>query len=139
MKHISKGLVMMFFAASALAAPGSWSDSKQGITLQNRGQMVSAPALSPPANAPVMQSPSAIIDTLSWRYSLLGPVPAGLQVQLCSSNNRCQPLDAAQGQTRNFFGQSAQTSFRLVFGVEGKGRLNPPLRVVSQQVVVNYR
>ncbi|KAA8729548.1 MAG: flagellar protein FlhE [Ewingella americana] len=138
MKRMATGLLMMCCSASALAASGSWSDSKAGVTLQNRGQMASAAMLSPAANAPVMQSPSAAIDTISWSYSLLGPEPAGLQVQLCSSSNRCQQLDAAQGQTRNFFGQSAQSSFRLVFGVEGQGRLNPPLRVVSQQVIVNY-
>jgi flagellar protein FlhE len=139
MTRIATAVLMMLCSASALAASGSWSDSKAGVTLQNRGQMTSAPTLSPSANAPVMLAPSAVIDTLSWRYSLLGAEPAGLQVQLCSSSNRCQQLDAAQGQTRSFFGQSAQSSFRLVFGVEGQGRLNPPLRVVSQQVIVNYR
>lgn len=139
MKLTVLAVVTLLCSTSAVAASGSWSDSKQGVTLQNRGQRSSGPALTPPANAPVMQTPSAVIDTVSWNYSLLGPQPAGLQVQLCSSDNRCQQLDSASGQTRNFFGQSAQSSFRLIFGVEGQGRLNPQLTVVGQQVIVNYR
>jgi len=121
------------------AASGSWSDSQQGVTLQNRGVMRSTPALNPPASAPVMQTASASIDSVSWNYRLYGPQPAGLQVRLCNTNNRCAELDGASGQTRAFYGQSAQSAFQMIFFVEGKGRLNPPLRIISQQIIVNYR
>jgi len=132
-------LSLLFCAAPAIAASGSWSDSQQGVTLQNRGVMRSAPALNPPAGAPVRQTPSASIESVSWNYRLYGPQPAGLQVRLCNTNNRCAGLDSASGQTRAFYGQPAQSAFQMIFFVEGKGRLNPPLRIVSQQVVVNYR
>lgn len=134
---ICAGLLSVLSAPSYAA--GSWSDSQPGVTLQNRGVASSAPALTPPDSAPVRQTPSATVESVSWNYRLYGPQPAGLQVKLCNTNNRCAELDGASGQTRAFFGQSAQTPFRLVFFVEGKGRLNPPLRIVSQQVIVNYR
>jgi len=139
MKLTPLTLGLLLSSSSVFAASGSWSDSKQGITVQNRGQLMAAPMLTPPQNSPVLQNPSAMVDSVVWSYSLLGPQPAGLEVQLCSDNNRCQQLDSASGQSRNFFGQSAHTSFRLLFGVQGKGRLNPPLTVVGQQIIVNYR
>ncbi|MGC6387305.1 flagellar protein FlhE [Ewingella sp. S1.OA.A_B6] len=139
MSKVCAGLLIVGWSTSLLAASGSWSDSGQGVTLQNRGVMSSAPALNPPASSPVMQTPAATIESVGWNYRLFGPQPAGLQVRLCNTNNRCAQLDAASGSTRAFYGQSAQAPFRLVFYVEGKGRLNPPLRIVSQQVMVNYR
>ncbi|GBU13318.1 flagellar protein FlhE [Enterobacterales bacterium] len=134
---IFTGILSLLSTASYAA--GSWSDSQQGVTLQNRGVMRSAPALNPPAGAPVRQAPSATIESVSWNYRLYGPQPAGLQVKLCNTNNRCAALDGASGQTRAFYGQSAQSAFQMVFFVEGQGRLNPSLRIVSQQVIVNYR
>ncbi len=139
MKYSGILLSLLCCPALVFAASGSWSDSQPGMTLQNRGVVSSAAALNPPANAPVRQTPAATIESVSWNYRLYGPQPAGLQVKLCNTNNRCAQLDGASGQTRAFYGQSAQAPFRLVFFVEGKGRLNPPLRIVSQQVMVNYR
>lgn len=131
-------VTMSLIPLAANAASGSWSNSAVGVTLQNRGEMASSSRLHPKLHAPVMQSPGNI-DSVGWRYQLLTPQPVGLRVKLCNDNNHCIDLDGASGQTRSFYGQSSQLALHFVYYVEGKGVLNPPLRVVSNQVMVNYR
>lgn len=130
---------LMLISAPVLAASGSWSDTQRGVTLQNRGVMASSAPLAAPQSSPLRQRASATITTVSWNYRLTGPRPAGLQVSLCNTTNRCVALDADSGQTRSFYGQAAISPMRLVYFVPGKGVMNPPLRVLSNQVIVNYQ
>ncbi|MBU9812213.1 flagellar protein FlhE [Rahnella sp. C60] len=123
----------------ALAASGTWSDTQRGVVLQNRGVMMSSGALAPPASAPVRSSGSATITTLSWKYEVLGTRPAGLQVKLCNTLNHCVSLEAEGGVTKSFYGQTATSPLRFVYFVPGGGAMNTPLRVMSNQVIVNYR
>lgn len=130
---------VMLCALPCLAVSGSWSDSQMGVTLQNRGVIATSSALNPPAHAPVNLTSSTTITTLSWSYKLMSPPPEGLQVKLCTASNHCVNIDGGNGQTRSFYGQSAQTSFRFMFYIAGKGVVYPPLRVLSNQVLVNYQ
>lgn len=131
--------LLMFVSGSVLAVSGSWSDTQRGVTLQNRGVMASSAALSAGEGAAVRQRAPATITTVSWKYELMGPRPAGLQVKLCNTVNRCVALDADSGQTKSFYGQAALSPMRLIYFVPGRGAMNPPLRVLSNQVIVNYQ
>jgi len=62
-----------------------------------------------------------------------------VQFKLCTESNACAYLEGAVGETRAFYGKSALSTFYLTYFVEGKGALYPPLRVVSNQLVVNYQ
>ncbi|NIA87457.1 flagellar protein FlhE [Rahnella aceris] len=132
-------LLLTTLSLPALAASGTWSDTQRGVVLQNRGVMMSSGALAPPASAPVRSSGSATITTLSWKYEVLGARPAGLQVRLCNTMNHCINLDAEGGVTKSFYGQSATSPLRLVYFVPGAGAMNTPLRVISNEVIVNYK
>ncbi|QLK60903.1 flagellar protein FlhE [Enterobacteriaceae bacterium Kacie_13] len=131
--------LLLCVSGQVLAASGSWSDSQRGVTLQNRGVMASSVALAASEGSPVRQRDSATITTVSWKYALMGPRPAGLEVKLCNTMNRCVALDADSGQTRSFYGQAASSPMRFIYFVPGKGAMNPPLRVLSNQVIVNYQ
>lgn len=132
-------LLLGTLSLSAMAATGSWSDTRHGVTLQNRGVMMSSAALAATRSAPVRQQVSATITSISWKYELFGARPAGLQVQLCNTQNHCVMLDAEGGMTKSFYGQAAISPLRFVYFVPGSGALNTPLRVVSNQVIVNYQ
>lgn len=132
-------LVLSLMSLPAVAAYGTWSDTQRGVTLQNRGVMMSSPPLVAADSAPVRQKNSATITTVSWKYEVLGVRPAGLQVQLCNSVNHCVGLDADSGSTRSFYGQTASSPLRFVYYVAGGGAMNTPLRVIGNQVIVNYR
>ncbi|MFU2317761.1 flagellar protein FlhE [Rahnella sp. PCH160] len=132
-------LVLSLISLPAVAASGSWSDTQRGVTLQNRGVMMSSPPLAAANSSPVRQKGSATITTVSWKYELLGARPAGLQVQLCNSVNHCVGLDADSGVTTSFYGQAAISPMRFVYFVAGNGAMNTPLRVIGNQVIVNYR
>ncbi|WP_047607946.1 flagellar protein FlhE [Rahnella aquatilis] len=132
-------LLLTVLSLPVLAASGSWSDTQRGVVLQNRGVMMSSGALAPPASAPVRSSGSATITTLSWKYEVLGARPAGLQVKLCNTLNHCVNLDADSGVTQSFYGQTATSSLRFIYFVPGGGAMNTPLRVMSNQVIVNYK
>ena len=138
---MKKAALWLLLCASGqvLAASGSWSDTQRGVTLQNRGVMASSVALVAGEGSPVRQRASATITTVSWKYELTGPRPAGLQVKLCNTMNRCVALDADSGQTRSFYGQAASSPMRLIYFVPGRGAMNPPLRILSNQVIVNYQ
>ena len=131
--------LLLCVSGQGLAASGSWSDTQRGVTLQNRGVMASSAALAAGESSPVRQRAPATITTVSWKYELMGPRPAGLQVQLCNTMNRCVALDGDSGQTRSFYGQAASSPMRLIYFVPGKGAMNPPLRVLSNQLIVNYQ
>jgi len=125
-------LIMLWLPAVVLAASGGWSASGTGAALSLRGVQASSPALSPPA--PV----EGVMTEVHWRYLLSGPTPAGMQVRLCSST-RCAAIEGGSGSTRGLTNVPASESLRFVFYVEGKGRLFPVLRVLSNQVMVNYQ
>ncbi|WP_413528614.1 flagellar protein FlhE [Rahnella inusitata] len=139
MKKAALWLWLLCASGQVLAASGSWSDTQRGVTLQNRGVMASSAALVAGEGSPVRQRASATITTVSWKYELTGPRPAGLQVKLCNTMNRCVALDADSGQTRSFYGQAASSPMRLIYFVPGRGAMNPPLRILSNQVIVNYQ
>ncbi|MFX2513814.1 flagellar protein FlhE, partial [Serratia marcescens] len=75
---------------------------------------------------------------VSWRYRLLGPEPAGLQAQLCTVN-RCIALGGGSGSSNGLQGEPANAELRFVYYVQSQGGLNPPLRVIGNQVIVNYQ
>jgi flagellar protein FlhE len=60
-----------------------------------------------------------------------------MMVHLCAES-RCVALDGASGATRGLSNLAANQSLHCVYGVQGKGRLNRDLRVISNQVMVNY-
>lgn len=125
-------LSMLWLPTLALAASGGWSASGTGAALSQRGVQASSPALSPPA--PV----AGMMTAVYWQYQLTGPTPAGMQVRLCSAT-RCAAIEGSSGSTRGLSNVPANESLRFVFYVEGKGRLFPVLRVLSNQVMVNYQ
>lgn len=131
---------MRFLAGLFLALPlfvqaagsGAWQASSVGITLVNRGQAASSRPLSP------SQPVNGLMTVVAWRYELIGPTPAGLIARLCSQT-RCVQLDGQSGTTVGFDGVPAIEPMRFVWEVPGGGRLFPPLNVLSNQVIVNYR
>lgn len=119
---------------AAQAVSGSWAADATGVTLETGSVRDVSPSLraaNPPAAA-------AVVTSISWRYQLLAGAPAGLQVQLCSSS-RCVPLGAGSGRSEAFNGIAADSEFRFIYYVRSHGALNPPLRVISNQVIVNYQ
>lgn len=120
---------------TAIAVSGSWVAEGPGVTLEQAGMSDSSAVLSPPNPLP---SANARIETVSWRYRLLAAEPAGLQVHLCSAN-RCIPLTSASGTSHALAGEAAEGPLRFVYSVQSRGPLNPPLRAIANQVIVNYQ
>ena len=114
------------------AGEGSWQASGIGATLGNRGVAASSRALAP------SQPVSGLMTLVAWRYKLNGPTPGGLLVKLCSVS-RCVPIEGQSGTTRGLTNVAAGEPLRFVWEVPGGGKLFPPLRVQSNQVIVNYR
>ncbi|MFZ4831960.1 flagellar protein FlhE [Rouxiella sp. Mn2063] len=131
--------VSLLLPFACMAASGSWSDSHSGVNLQNRGVAATSPPLRAPANSVVTQSAGHTITSISWRIQFLTAQPAGIQFKLCTESNDCAYLEGAVGETRAFYGKPAQSTFFLTYFVQGKGALYPPLRVVSNQLMVNYQ
>lgn len=115
------------------AASGSWVADSEGVTLETGGVREESPGLRA-ANPP---DDNARVTSVSWRYQLLSGEPAGLQVQLCTAV-RCLPLGAGSGRSDAFNGTPANSEFRFIYYVQARGALNPPLRAISNQVIVNY-
>jgi flagellar protein FlhE len=114
------------------AGDGSWQASGMGATLSNRGVVASSRALAP------SQPVDGMMTLVAWRYELNGPTPGGLLVKLCSAT-RCVPIEGQSGTTRGLTNVAASEPLRFVWEVPGGGRLFPPLRVRSNQVIVNYQ
>ncbi len=104
------------------------------MTLEQGGMRDESAGLRPPNALP---DANARITRVSWRYRLLGPEPVGLQAQLCTVN-RCIPLGGGSGSSNGLQGEPANAELRFVYYVQSQGGLNPPLRVIGNQVIVNY-
>lgn len=113
-------------------ADSAWHASSNGPVLQNRGMQ----AMSPSLNA--AEPAAGSITQIAWRYQLSGPAPTGMVVWLCAQT-RCVEIEGANGTTRGLTNVSAAESLHFVYGVQGKGRLNLPVSVISNEVMVNYR
>lgn len=111
---------------------GDWQNSAVGATLNYRGTEASSVPLKPP------MAVRGTITLIAWRYRLLTPEPTGLVVKLCSES-RCTELDGPSGTTRALAGEPAGQPLRFVWYVSGRGGLYPPVRVTSNQVIVNYQ
>lgn len=110
----------------------AWQASSMGATLSQRGVATLSPRLQP------QQSLSGKVTLVAWQYRLTGPSPSGMRVKLCAAG-RCAVLDGPAGTTRALAGVSASQPLNFVWEVPGRGLFYPPLRVVSNQVIVNYR
>lgn len=113
------------------AGSGAWQASGMGATLSQRGIVVNSSALHAPDEV------SGTMSLIAWRYQLMTPEPAGLTVKLCSPS-RCVALDGPSGTTRGLAGIAASQPLFFVWEVPGRGSFYPPLRVSSNQVIVNY-
>lgn len=113
------------------AGSGAWQASGMGATLSQRGIVANSSALH------ASDSVSGTMTLIAWRYQLMTPEPAGLRVKLCSPN-RCVVLDGPAGTTRGLAGISASQPLFFTWEVPGRGSFYPPLRVSSNQVIVNY-
>ncbi|MGL5387483.1 MAG: flagellar protein FlhE [Serratia sp. (in: enterobacteria)] len=127
-------LLVLLAPLAAQAVSGSWAADATGVTLETGGVQDVSPSLRA-ANPPAA---TARVTSVSWRYQLLAGAPAGLQVQLCSSS-RCVPLGTGSGRSEAFNGIAADSEFRFIYYVQSRGALNPPLRAISNQVIVNYQ
>lgn len=125
-------LLLCLLPQLALAAGGAWHASSPGPGLINRGMQLPSPGLK--AAEPV----SGSITEINWRYRLAGPTPSGFAVWLCSEN-RCVQLDGASGSTRGLTNIQADETLHFVYGIQGTGRLPQMLRVLGNEVMVNYR
>ncbi|WP_337261612.1 MULTISPECIES: flagellar protein FlhE [unclassified Serratia (in: enterobacteria)] len=130
------GLALFLGLASlaAQAASGSWVASNDGVELQHGLVRAESQVLRPVTPLP---GQPARITSISWRYQLLSAEPAGLRVQLCTVA-RCITLDAGSGRSEAMNGQPADSEFRFVYYVQARGALNPALRVIGNQIIVNY-
>ena len=129
---MKKMLLLLLCLPGFVMAGGAWHASATGPGLVNRGMQTFSPSLNPPE--PVEGAMTEIV----WRYVLTGPAPSGLVVYLCAES-RCVPLEGASGSTRGLTNVQAGESLHFIYGVQGKGRLNQTLRVLSNEVMVNYR
>lgn len=127
-------LVLLLAPLAAQAISGSWAADASGVTLETGGVRDISPSLRA-ANPPAA---NARVTSISWRYQLLSGAPAGLQVQLCTSS-QCLSLGAGSGRSEAFNGIAADSEFYFIYYVQSRGALNPPLRAISNQVIVNYQ
>ncbi|MFI8415789.1 flagellar protein FlhE [Serratia sp. NPDC078593] len=127
--------LLWLVAASAQAVSGSWVADDVGVSLGQGWVRLASPSLRPPNALP---DANARITSISWRYQLASTAPAGLQVQLCMPN-RCITLDGGSGRSDALQGELANSEFRFVYAINTRGTVFPPLRVLSNQVIVNYQ
>ncbi|CAI1561276.1 MAG: flagellar protein FlhE [Serratia proteamaculans] len=128
-------LICLLAPLSLQAASGSWVADSVGATLEYGGERGESPRLRAPNELP---DANARITSVSWRYRLLAAEPAGMQVQLCTLT-RCITLGGGSGSSIGLQGEPANAELRFVYYVQARGSLNPPLRVISNQVIVNYQ
>lgn len=124
-------LMLLPFVTHA-SGEGAWQASGVGATLSHRGVAASSRALAP------SQPVTGAMTMVAWRYELIGPTPAGLNVRLCSST-RCVEIEGQSGTTRGLTNVAANEPLRFVWQVPGGGALFPALKVRSNQVIVNYK
>lgn len=124
-------LILLPFMTHA-GGEGAWQASGMGATLSHRGVAASSRALAP------AQPVSGVMTLVAWRYELIGPTPAGLNVRLCSVT-RCVEIEGQSGTTRGLTNVAANEPLRFVWEVPGGGALFPALKVRSNQVIVNYQ
>lgn len=124
-------LMLLPFMTHA-SGEGSWQASGVGATLSHRGVAASSRALAP------SQPVTGVMTLVAWRYELIGPTPAGLNVRLCSTT-RCVEIEGQSGTTRGLTNVAANEPLRFVWQVPGGGALFPALKVQSNQVIVNYK
>lgn len=127
-------LLLQLISLSGMAVSGSWSADVAGVTLQQSGVSDRSPLL----RAASILANNTRITRVSWRYQLLSPAPAGLQVQLCTSGS-CVALETGSGQSDAFQGMAADSEFYFIYYVQSRGVLNPPLRALNNQLIVNYQ
>jgi flagellar protein FlhE len=127
-------LIFLLSPLSAQAISGSWVADSVGTTLEYGGERGESPGLRAPNALP---DGNARITSVSWRYQLLAGEPAGMQAQLCTLT-RCIALGGGSGSSTGLQGEPANAELRFVYYVQARGSLNPPLRVISNQVIVNY-
>lgn len=132
MRGMIAGFLLLIPSLTSAAGEGAWMASGNGVIMQNRGMSASSSPLSP------SQPVNGLVTTVQWQYKLVGPQPANLLVRLCSQS-RCVELDAQSGSTRAFDGTPAIESMHFVWDIPGGGRFYPPLQVLSNRVIVNYR
>jgi len=124
-------LLLLCPLLASAAGSGAWQASGIGATLNHRGVVANSVALHAPAEV------SGTITLIAWRYQLMMPEPRGLTVKLCSPS-RCVELDGPGGTTRGLSGVAASQPLTFVWQIAGRGSFYPPLRVSSNQVIVNY-
>ncbi|MGO2369509.1 MAG: flagellar protein FlhE [Serratia sp. (in: enterobacteria)] len=127
-------LICLLAPLSVQAISGSWVADSVGATLEYGGERGESPGLRAPNALP---DGNARITSVSWRYQLLAGEPAGMQAQLCTLT-RCIVLGGGSGSSSGLQGEPANAELRFVYYVQARGSLNPPLRVISNQVIVNY-
>ncbi|MBP1130937.1 MULTISPECIES: flagellar protein FlhE [Serratia] len=127
-------LICLLAPMSVQAISGSWVADSVGATLEYGGERGESPGLRAPNALP---DGNARITSVSWRYQLLAGEPAGMQAQLCTLT-RCIVLGGGSGSSSGLQGEPANAELRFVYYVQARGSLNPPLRVISNQVIVNY-
>ncbi|AKA37597.1 flagellar protein FlhE [Yersinia ruckeri] len=119
----------------AQGASGAWVADNIGVTQGLRGVPTSSAPLHPVGPN---VTPANRIVSVSWRIQFLSAAPSGLLVKLCTPS-RCIALDSDSGQSRGLAGESAASPMTFVYLIQGQGRVNPPLQVMSNQVIVNYQ
>ncbi|MFJ1228856.1 flagellar protein FlhE [Yersinia proxima] len=134
-RRVLVGLLSIGILPLNAMASGSWVADDIGITQSVRGVAISAKPLQSPV---ALAQENARIVSISWRYQLMSVAPDGLQVKLCTPT-RCMPLEGGSGLSRGLAGEAAATQLTFIYFIAGKGRVNPPLQVINNQVIVNYR
>lgn len=89
---------------------------------------------------PGAERPTSVLTLVSWSYKL-NPWPVeGLESKLCwhDQTNCVDITRTASGQTMAFNGKAAGRSFVFYHIVRGSGRLQKPIIVQKNQIIVNY-
>lgn len=129
------GFLALLLAAplTVLAAHGAWSGSAAGPQISVGKQTYAGNRLRPAAPLPV----EAALSRISWRITLLLPPPPGLKIKLCSVA-ACIRLDRLAGQKAAPLPFSPGEELRFIYAVDAPGQLKPPVRVISNQITLNY-
>ena len=118
---------------AAAAAHSAWSGKTAGPQLSVGRQAYAGQPLRPDAPVPAR----AGLSLISWRITLLAPAPPGLEIKLCSAS-KCLLLEHLSGQKAAPLPFSPGEELRFIYAVNAQGELKPPVRVVSNQITMNY-